>query len=99
MVSAVRVSVRLFTTLRELAGKSEESLEFSVSEITVRDVLEELAKGHGKAFKDYLYNEKGRVGEHLQLLVNGKSVTSMEDLETLLKEGDEVAIVPPVGGG
>jgi len=39
------------------------------------------------------------VREHLQLLVNGKSVSLSEELETRLREGDEVAIVPPVGGG
>lgn len=95
----MRISVRLFTTLREIAGKSEETLEFDVGVITVKDVLGELVKRHGKAFKDYVHDKKGRVGEHLQLLVNGKSVSLLEELETQLKEGDQVAIVPPVGGG
>jgi len=91
--------VRLFTALRELAQKGDETLEFDVGFVTVKDVLEELVKRHGKEFKDYLYDEKRRVREHLQLLVNGKSVSLSEELETRLREGDEVAIVPPVGGG
>lgn len=91
--------MRLFTTLRELAGKGEEPLEFDVGSVTVKGVLEELAKRYGKLFKNYLYNEEGRVREHLQLLVNGKSISLLEELDTRLKEGDEVAIVPPVGGG
>lgn len=91
--------MRLFTTLRELAGKGEETLEFSAKRVTVKDVLEGLARRHGKAFEDYLYDSKGKVREHLQLLVNGKSVSLMEELETKLREGDQVAIVPPVGGG
>jgi molybdopterin synthase sulfur carrier subunit len=65
----------------------------------VKDVFEELVKKYGKEFKDYLYNEKGRVQDHLQLLVNGKSVSLLEELDTQLREGDQVAIVPPVGGG
>lgn len=96
---AVKVSVRLFTTLRELAGRSEESVELSARNVTVKDALEALAEKHGKAFREYLYDEKGRVREHLQLLVNGKSVSLLEEMETQLKEGDQVAIVPPVGGG
>jgi len=95
----VRVSVRMFTTLRELAGKGEETLEFGVGVVTVKDVLGELVRRHGKAFKDYLYDEEERVEEHLQLLVNGKRVGLLEELETRLKEGDQVAIVPPIGGG
>jgi len=95
----VKVSVRLFTVLRELAGKGEETLEFNAEAVTVRGVLEELVKHHGKAFKDYLYDEERNVREHLQLLVNGKSVDLLDNLNTQLKEGDQVAIVPPVGGG
>lgn len=95
----MKVSVRLFTVLREIAGKGEETLEFSVKGVTVKDVLETLAKRHGKEFREYLYDDKNRVREHLQLLVNGKSVSLMEELKTRLREGDQVAIVPPVGGG
>ena len=95
----MKVSVRLFTTLRELAGRGEEILEFTQKRVTVKEVLGELVKRHGKAFKDYLYNGRGEVQEYLQLLVNGKSVSLLDELETRLSEGDEVAIVPPVGGG
>ncbi len=96
---AVKVSVRLFTTLRELAGRGEEPVEFSAKNITLKDVLEALATKHGKAFREYLYDEEGKIREHLQLLVNGKSVGLLEGMKTRLKEGDQVAIVPPVGGG
>jgi molybdopterin synthase sulfur carrier subunit len=95
----VKVSVRLFTTLRELARKAEETIEISPSRVTVKDVLKELVKRYGKDFRDYLYNEEGEIRDHLQLLVNGKSVGLLEELDTRLKEGDHVAIVPPVGGG
>jgi molybdopterin synthase sulfur carrier subunit len=95
----VKVSVRLFTTLRELTGKSEKILEFNMKTVTVKDVLETLVKLHGKELRDYMYDEKKKVREHLQLLVNGKSVSLLEELDTQLKDGDQVAIVPPVGGG
>ncbi len=95
----MRVSVRLFTILRELAGKNVETLEFKQEAVTVKDVLEELEKQYGKAFADYLFHEGGTIREHWQLLVNGKSVELLEELDTRLKEGDQVAIVPPVGGG
>ncbi len=95
----MKVSVRLFTTLRELAGRGEETLEFNLRSVTVQEVLETLVKRHGRAFREYLYDDKNRVREHLQLLVNGRSVNLIGDLETSLKEGDVVAVVPPVGGG
>ncbi|MFQ6068398.1 MAG: ubiquitin-like small modifier protein 1 [Candidatus Bathyarchaeia archaeon] len=95
----MKISVWLFTTLRELAGKREETIEFSARTVTVNDVLEELVKRHGKEFKDYLYDKEKKVRGHLQFLVNGRSVSLLEDLETQLKEGDRLVIIPPVGGG
>lgn len=95
---SVRVTIRLFTTLRELAGKRIETLQFDSGDITVRHVLEKLAQKNGRDFQDYLFKEK-TVRGHLQILLNGGSVSLMEHLETPVKDGDEIAIIPPVGGG
>lgn len=92
------ITVRLFTTLRELAGTKREKLEFSTV-VNVEDVLDALVSRYGKEFRDYLYDEEKRVRSHLQLLVNGKSVGLLEDVKTMLKDGDQLAIIPPVGGG
>ncbi|HKZ94916.1 MAG TPA: ubiquitin-like small modifier protein 1 [Candidatus Bathyarchaeia archaeon] len=94
----VKVSVKFFTTLREIVGKKEEQIEFS-KPINVNAVLKQLSKKYGKDFDDYMFDELGDVRGHLQVLVNGQSVTTMNDLRTQLNNGDQVAILPPVGGG
>jgi len=94
----IKVAVRFFTTLREITGKKEELLEFSKS-ISVDAVLKELSRKYGKDFDDYMFDELGDVRGHLQVLVNGRSVSTMHGLETQLKDADQVAILPPVGGG
>jgi len=97
----VRVSVRFFTTLREVIGKKEETLKFSGGEaVTVNTVLERLVELHGKSFVEYVYDQKnGKVRGFLQFLVNGRSISSFEGLGTRLSDGDVLAIIPPVGGG
>lgn len=75
-----------------------ETLQFNSGDTTVRHVLEKLAQRNGRDFQDYLFKEK-TVRNHLQILLNGRSVSLMEQLETPVKDGDEIAIVPPVGGG
>ena len=97
----MQVSVRFFTSLREIVDKKEETLKFSEGEkVTVDTVLKTLRQRYGKRFVEYIYDRKtGEVRGFLQFLINGKSATTMNGLETELKDGDVLAILPPVGGG
>jgi MoaD family protein len=97
----LQVSVRFFTSLREIVGKKEETLKFPEGEkVTVEVVLETLRRRYGKQFVEYVYDlETGDVKGFLQFLINGKSASTMNGLETELADGDVLAILPPVGGG
>lgn len=97
----LHISVRFFTSLREIVGNKEETIKFKPEEqANVGAVLKRLAERHGKEFVNYVYDTKtGEVKGFLQLLVNGRSVSSEKGLETELKDGDVLAIIPPVGGG
>ena len=96
----MELKVRFFTNLREIVDKREETLTFSEGEVTVNLVLKTLSKKYGKPFTDYVYDgETGQPKGFLQFLVNGTSTQTLSDLETMLKDGDVLAILPPVGGG
>jgi molybdopterin synthase sulfur carrier subunit len=94
----VKVVVRFFTTLREITGKKEEPIELPAS-ASVNAVLRKLSESYGADFNDYVFDELGDVRGHLEILVNGRSVSTLSGLRTQLKDGDQVAILPPVGGG
>ena len=98
---ALRVSVRFFTSLREIVNKKEDTLEFPEGEkVTVDTVLKTLVHRYGKRFVEYVYDGKtGEVRGFLQFLINGKSASTQNGLETELEDGDVLAILPPVGGG
>lgn len=97
----MEVKVRFFTSLREIVSKKEKTLTFSQEEkVTVDLVLRVLANEYGKAFSEYVYNDKtGQPKNFLQFLVNGTSISTLSGLETMLKDCDVLAILPPVGGG
>jgi molybdopterin synthase sulfur carrier subunit len=46
-----------------------------------------------------LCDDDGEVRSYITILVNGKNIREIEALATLLSDGDEVAIFPPVSGG
>lgn len=93
--------MRFFASLRELVGKKVEYVEFQDSEeTTVKKVLERLSDIYGKEFVEYVFDEEtGEIQSFLLLLVNGRSITVLDELETKLIDGDILAILPPVGGG
>lgn len=97
----MKVSIRFFTSLRELTGKKEDSIEFSEAEkVTVEKILQTLSQRYGTGFVDYVYDVKThQVKRFLQFLINGISASTLKRLQSELKDGDVLAILPPVGGG
>ena len=97
----MEVKVRFFTNLREIVNKREETVTFTNGgKVTVASVLKTLSQKYGKPFKEYVYDKKtGQPQGFLQFLVNGNSTSTLNGLETELKAGDVLAILPPVGGG
>ena len=97
----MQVKVRFFTSLREIVGKKEEALSYPAGEkVTVDKVLKTLAEKYGNPFTEYVYNGKtAQPKGFLQFLVNGNSTTTLDGLATELKDGDVLAVLPPVGGG
>ena len=95
------VKILFFTSLREITGKKEEVLDFSILDNpTVSKILGILSKYYGKQFVEYVYDLKTcTVRGFLQFLINGKSVSTLNGLNTKLSDGDILAILPPVGGG
>ena len=94
----MKIKVRFFTSLREITGKKEDEIQ-SPNIITVEELLAHLSKKYGKYFTEYLYDKKGKVQTYIQVLINGRGIKVFQGFETKLKEGDTVAIFPPVGGG
>jgi len=97
----LRVKVRYFTTLRELAGTADE--EVTIEDCaTLSDLIEEIASKYGEEAHNYLYNhrdEARKVDPSVYFLINGVNARTMSGLDTKLKEGYIVAIIPPIGGG
>ncbi|MFB0543721.1 MAG: ubiquitin-like small modifier protein 1 [Candidatus Bathyarchaeia archaeon] len=94
----MRINVKFFALLRDIVGSW--NVELSIPEgTTVGEILEGLAKRYGGRFREYVYDEKGGIRGHLIFLINGESINALKRFETVLREGDSLVILPPVGGG
>jgi len=97
----LNVYVRFFAALRELVGKKVECIAFQDNEeINIEKVLERLTEIFNKNFAEYVFDGKtGEIQSYLLLLLNGRSITTLDGLKTKLTDGDVLAILPPVSGG
>ncbi|HLV64810.1 MAG TPA: ubiquitin-like small modifier protein 1 [Polyangiaceae bacterium] len=88
------VTVRIPTPLRSLTGGEE---QVTASGETVRAVIEALEKNH-PGIKDRLLDEKG-VRRFVNLYLGDEDIRFLDGLDTKVKAGDELSIVPAIAGG
>ena len=89
------VDVRLPTVLRSEAGGQS---TVTVKGSTIGDVLRELVAEY-PGMAGQLLNEDGSLHKFVNVYVNDDDVRYLEALDTPVKEGDEVSLLPAVAGG
>ncbi|MBI3879149.1 MAG: MoaD/ThiS family protein [Verrucomicrobia bacterium] len=89
------VKVRIPTPLRKLTNEAE-LVEVAVG--TIGSAIGELqAKYPG--IKERLVDDSGGVRRFVNVYVNEEDIRFLENLDTKLKDGDEVSIIPAIAGG
>ncbi len=89
------VLVRIPTPLQQLV---DGQAEVQASGGTLRDVIEDL-KAKNDEFGNRLLDDKGELRRFVNVYVNEEDVRFLQKLDTPLKDGDEVSIVPAIAGG
>jgi len=88
------VKVRIPTPLRTLTGGQD---EVSADGGTVAEVIESLEAKH-PGMKERLCDEKG-IRRFVNIYHNDEDIRFLDNLQTELKEGDTLSIVPAIAGG
>lgn len=89
------VLVRIPGPLRSItAGESEVNVEGG----SVADALGEL-ESRFPEIRARLRDDQGEVRQFVNLFVNGEDIRFLDGLQTSLKTGDEMSILPAVAGG
>jgi molybdopterin synthase sulfur carrier subunit len=88
------ITVRIPTPLRTLTqGKDE----VDANGRSVREVLDDLEK-HYPGLRERLLDEKG-VRRFVNIYQNEEDIRFLENLDTKVKDGDSISIVPAIAGG
>jgi len=90
------MKIRFSSAFLSLTKEREVEMEFE--QISVKDMIEELGKRYGEEFKNRLL-EDGQLRRFVNVYVNGEDIRHLDGLDTIVKKGDEVSILPAVSGG
>lgn len=89
------VTVVIPTPLRQFAGGKS---EVEVDAATAGEALEKLTNEYAD-LKKHLYNDGGNLRNFVNVYVGDEDIRDLDNLETPVKNGDEILIVPSIAGG
>lgn len=89
------VTIRVPTPLRRVTNGQG---EVQVSAGSVREAIDKMEEVF-PGFRERVIDEQGEVRKFVNLYVNDEDIRFMKGLDTELKEGDVLSIVPAIAGG
>ncbi len=92
------VTVKFVGSLRGSSGKSKITLKFETP-IPLREALKRIVEELPALANVLIDQELGDPRPNSLIIVNGREVSVLNGLETMLKDGDEVVFVPVLHGG
>lgn len=89
--------IRLYATLRQMAGGPAVEVAAGPGD-TVGEAIRQLVATH-PALSDYMLDGEGNLQDYMQIFLGGRHIRWLDGLDTVIGEGDDLAIFPPVAGG
>jgi molybdopterin synthase sulfur carrier subunit len=90
------VTVRIPAPLRKVTGERE--VVTAADGGSLLETINRLDQEY-PGLKERICDESGEIRRFVNLYINGEDVRFLSGLETPIKAGDEVSIVPAVAGG
>jgi len=87
--------VRVPTPLRKYTGGSD---EVDATGQTISGLLNDLEQNF-PGIKERILDDRGQVRRFVNVYVNGDDIRFLNNMDTAVKDGDHISIVPAIAGG
>lgn len=95
----MKITLHTILGIKEIVGNRLTEIDLPQGS-TIGDFLNYMKDKWGDKLVGRLFDpNSGAVLPYVRIMVNGQTIDYLQGTETLLKEGDEVLILPPVSGG
>ena len=89
------ITIFIPTPLRRLAA---EQAKVNVNAKNVAEAIRSLTSIH-PSLTPYIYDEAELIRKHVRIYLGEDDIREKDGINTLLKEGDELSIIPAIAGG
>ena len=88
-------NIRIPTPLRKLTGERE---VVEASGATIDEILKSLEASF-PGLKERICDDQGNVRRFVNVYLNDEDIRFLDERATVVKDGDEISIVPAIAGG
>lgn len=95
----INIQVRTIGSIRRILGAAE--LDITLEEgATIETLFRCLIRQYGDAFAYLVTDSEGRIATpHTRVLINGRDLFLLNNMDTVLSEGDIVSLISVIAGG
>lgn len=95
----MKIKVQTILALKEVLGNKEVEIVLPDGN-TVGDLLARMIEIWGDQLSPHLFKPGSReLLPYVRLMVNGRTIQFLDGMETVLKDGDDVLLLPLAAGG
>lgn len=95
----MKITLQTILGLKQVIGEKRTEIDLP-QESTMEDLVQYMKNRWGEDLSRQLLDpESGAILSHMRVMVNGQTIHFLQGMETPLREGDEVLILPMVSGG
>jgi MoaD family protein len=92
------ITVKFIGALRSISGKSKISIR-AKDPVSLSEVIKQVIEEQPKIKRALIDPELEDPRPNTLILVNGKEISVLKGLDTIVENGDEIILVPVVHGG
>ncbi len=94
----IKIKIKFLSLLAEFVGTNETTLSVDENSF-IKDVFNKLIIDFGKKFENIILTPQKTLSKYIILGLNGKDIRSLNFLNILLQDGDEISFLPAIAGG
>jgi MoaD family protein len=95
-ISNMKITIKLLKPFSNAVGENELNLDFNGN--TLKDLINILI-GKYPQLKKELYEKNDQLTDYICIFVNDKPIAALKEMNTELKNNDEILFFMPVSGG